>query len=50
MESLHISFAIQENMESLCISLESFEVCISTKEAMESEDMFATAENKMEGF
>ena len=35
---------------SASFKVESFEVCISTKEAMESEDMFATAENKMEGF
>ena len=30
--------------------MESFEVCISTKEVTESEDLFETAENEKQGF
>ena len=37
-------------MYQLQLEVEIFEACKSTKEVMESEDMFATAENKMEGF
>ena len=37
-------------MYQLQLEVEIFEVCKSTKEVMESEDMFATAENVKQGF
>ena len=37
-------------MYQLQLEVEIFEVCKSTKEVMESEGMFATAENEKQGF
>ena len=53
MESLHQllnSRKYGKFLYQLQLEVEIFEVCKSTKEVMESEDMFASAENEKQGF